>query len=293
MVTADSVSNMDSRFRGNDGLVGYFRSQRRLFICVHLCSSVAHFIPMTTAPAIILVRPQLSENIGTAARAMLNCGLTDLRLVNPKPDWLQERTFAAASGADRVLLSARVFDAIGPAVADLHRVWASTARNRFMVKPVDSPRAAAAVMRAAAAEGLASGVLFGPERTGLENDDLTMADTVLSVPLNPEYCSLNLAQCVLLVGYEWFQAAVDEPPRPMTKGAEPPASKEKLLAFFGHLERELDSCGFLRIPEKRPSMVRNIRNMFQRAGLTGQEIQTLHGMVHELVTWRAKKGGGG
>ncbi|MDA8231936.1 MAG: RNA methyltransferase [Magnetospirillum sp.] len=249
---------------------------------------------MTTfqGPAIILVKPQLSENIGTAARAMLNCGLTDLRLVAPRETWLQDRAFAAASGADRVLLGARVFDTTAEAIADLRRVWATTARNRFMVKPVDTPRTAAGAMRAAAAEGLAAGVLFGPERTGLENDDVALADTVLTVPVNPDYSSLNLAQCVLLVAYEWFQAGVTEGPKPMTKGAEPPAPKEKLVGFFEHLERELDECGFLRVVEKRPTMVRNIRNMFQRAHLTGQEIQTLHGIVHELVTYRRRKAEG-
>ncbi|MBI5166056.1 MAG: RNA methyltransferase [Magnetospirillum sp.] len=244
-------------------------------------------------PAVILVRPQLSENIGTAARAMLNCGLTDLRLVEPKAGWLSERAFAAASGADRVLLAARAFDSTAAAVGDLARVWATTARNRFMVKPVDSPRAAAAVMRAASAAGSRFGVLFGPERTGLENEDVSLADTVLNVPLNPDYTSLNLAQCVLLVCYEWYQAGVAEAPAAMTKGAEPVASKEKLMGFFDHLERELDACGFLRVKEKRPVMVRNIRNLFQRALLTGQEIQTLHGIVHELVTYRRRKGEAG
>ncbi|MGE5546151.1 MAG: RNA methyltransferase [Solirubrobacterales bacterium] len=244
-------------------------------------------------PAIILVRPQLSENIGTAARAMLNCGLTDLRLVGPKPDWLSERAIAAASGADRVVLGAKVFDTTAEALADLNRVWATTARNRFMVKPVDTPKTAALAMREVAAEGLKFGVMFGPERTGLENDDVSLADTVLTVPLNPDYTSLNLAQCVLLVGYEWYQAADPQlPERHMTKGAQPPATKEKLQAFFDHLERELDECGFLRVPDKRPVMVRNIRNMFQRAHLTGQEVQTLHGIVHELVTYRHKKGEG-
>jgi tRNA/rRNA methyltransferase len=249
---------------------------------------------MATAPnpAIILVRPQLSENIGTAARAMLNSGLTDLRLVAPRPDWLQDRAIAAASGADRVLLGAKVFATTAEAVADLQRVWATTARTRFMVKEVDTPRSAAAVMRAAVVEGVRCGVMFGPERTGLENDDVVLADTVLSVPVNPDYSSLNLAQCVLLVGYEWFQAAVEAPPPAMTKGAEPPASKEQLLGFFEHLERELDACGFLRNVEKRPVMVRNIRNAFQRAALTGQEIQTLHGVVHELVTFRQRKAEG-
>lgn len=244
-------------------------------------------------PAIILIRPQLSENIGTAARAMLNCGLTDLRLVAPKPDWLQDRAIAAASGADRVLMGAKVFETTAQALADLNRVWATTARNRFMVKPVDTPRSAAESMRAIAAEGQRFGVMFGPERTGLENDDVSLADTVLTVPLNPDYTSLNLAQCVLLVGYEWYQAGGPTlPERHMTKGAEPPATKEKLQVFFDHLERELDACGFLRIPDKRPVMVRNIRNMFQRAQLTGQEVQTLHGIVHELVTFRHRKGEG-
>jgi tRNA/rRNA methyltransferase len=248
-------------------------------------------IVSSTGPAIILVRPQLSENIGTAARAMLNNGLTDLRLVAPKPDWLSERAIAAASGADRVVLGAKIFDTTEAAVADLNRVWATTARNRFMVKPVDTPKTAATAMRAIAAEGQSFGVLFGPERTGLHNDDVALADTVVTVPLNPEYSSLNLAQCVLLVSYEWYQAADPElPERHMTQGAQPPATKEKLLGFFDHLERELDECGFLRHPDKRPVMVRNIRNLFQRANLTNQEVQTLHGIVHELVTYRHRKG---
>ena len=243
-------------------------------------------------PAIILVKPQLCENIGTAARAMLNCGLTDMRLVAPRDNWLEERAFAAASGADRVLLAARVFDTTEAAIADLSRVWATTGRNRFMTKPVDTPRQAAVAIRGAMAVGQKCGLLFGPERTGLENDDVVLADTVLTVPLNPSYASLNLAQAVLLVGYEWFQCEAADALPPMTKGAEPPADKEKLVFFFEHLERELDACGFLRNPEKRPVMVRNIRNMFQRAELTGQEIQTLHGIVTELVTFRHRKGQG-
>jgi tRNA/rRNA methyltransferase len=243
-------------------------------------------------PAIILVRPQLAENMGTAARAMLNCGLTDLRIVAPKTSPMDERAFAAASGADKVLLAAKLFETTADAVGDLNRVWCTTGRDRYMVKPVDTPRQAAVAMRAAEAQGLRCGILFGPERTGLENDDVAIADTVLTVPLNPDYCSLNLAQAVLLVSYEWYQCEAAQSLPAMTKGAEGPASKEKLLSFFAHLERELDECGFLRIPDKRPTMVRNIRNMFQRAELTGQEIQTLHGIVHELVTYRHKKGEG-
>ncbi len=246
-----------------------------------------------TKPAVVLVRPQLSENIGTAARAMLNCGLEDLRLVAPRDGWLSERAVAAASGADRLLLSAKVFASTAEAIGDCQRVWAATARSRFMVKPAETPRAAAANMRAAIADGQNCAVLFGPERTGLDNDDVVLADTVLTVPLNPDYTSLNLAQCVLLVGYEWYQLqAEDQPPPAMTKGHDDLASKEKLVRFFEHLEAELDACGFLRVVEKRPAMVRNIRNMFQRANLTGQEVQTLHGIVHELVTYRQRKGEG-
>jgi tRNA/rRNA methyltransferase len=248
-------------------------------------------VSVSVGPAIILVRPQLSENIGTAARAMLNNNLTDLRLVAPRPDWLSDRAIAAASGADRVLLGAKVFDTTAAAIADLHRVWASTARNRFMVKSVDTPRSAAAAMRGIATDGQRFGVLFGPERTGLENDDLALADTVITVPLNPDYSSLNLAQCVLLVAYEWYQAAAPTLPEGhMSKGAADLATKEKLQGFFDHLERELDECGFLRVADKRPVMVRNIRNLFQRTHLTGQEVQTLHGIVHELVTYRIRKG---
>ena len=243
-------------------------------------------------PAIILVRPQLSENIGTAARAMLNCGLTDLRLVSPREAWLSEKAIAAASGAERVLRAARAFDRTEDAIAELTRVYATTGRNRFMVKPVVTPRRAAEELRNHQASGLTSGVLFGPERTGLENDDVALADTVITVPLNPDYCSLNLAQSVLIVGYEWYQAGAPAAPVAMTKGAAPPARKDQLVGFFEHLERELDDCGFFRVAEKRPSMVRNIRNMFERADLTLQEVRTLHGMVHELVTFRHKKGEG-
>jgi len=248
-------------------------------------------VPETLRPTIILIRPQLSENIGTTARAMLNCGLTDLRLVAPREDWLSERAVAASSGAEAVLRAATVYDSTEAAIADLHRVFATTGRNRFMVKPVVTPHRAAEEMRAHVAEDLRCGILFGPERTGLENDDVALADTVITVPLNPDYFSLNLAQSVLLVGYEWFQAGEPAEPRAMTKGAAPVAKKEELVGFFQHLERELDECGFFRVLEKRPSMVRNIRNMFERADLTLQEVRTLHGIVHELVTYRRRKGG--
>lgn len=250
--------------------------------------------PSGGTPAVVLVRPQLSENIGTAARAMLNCGLADLRLVQPRESWLSDKAVAASSGAERVLQAAKVFATTAEAVADLQHVYATTGRNRYMVKPVATPRRAAADMRAVVAAGESCGVMFGPERTGLENDDLVLADTVLTVPLNPEHCSLNLAQAVLLVGYEWFQTGESIPTElTMTKGARGRlATKQELVGFFEHLERELDACGFLRLPDKRPGMVRNIRNIFQRAALTEQEVRTLHGIVTELATVRRRRESG-
>jgi tRNA/rRNA methyltransferase len=241
-----------------------------------------------SGPAIILVEPQLGENIGTAARAMLNCGLSDLRLVRPRDGWPNPKAVAAASGADEVIRSARLFESTAAAIADLNRVYGTTARHRGMIKPVVTPRQAAAEMHAAERRSERVGVLFGPERTGLINDDIPLADTIVQVPLNPAYSSLNLAQAVLLVGYEWFQAAVDAPPRELVTNETRPATKAELLNFFTHLEKELDDCGFLRHADKRPVMVRNIRNMFQRADLTEQEIRTLHGIIKELAHERVR-----
>lgn len=242
-----------------------------------------------TAPAIILVAPQLGENIGAAARAMLNCGLAELRLVRPRDGWPNPKASANASGADAVIEGARLFGSTEEAVADLTRIYATTARPRDMVKIVETPRHAVREMRGRLAAGERVGILFGPERTGLVNDDIALADVVISVPLNPAFSSLNLAQAVLLVGYEWFQSADGTPERQLVTNATRPAEKAELLNFFAHLERELDACGFLRNIEKRPSMVRNIRSMFDRAELTEQEIQTLHGIVKELANLREER----
>jgi tRNA/rRNA methyltransferase len=240
-------------------------------------------------PAVILVEPQLAENIGTAARAMLNCGLTDLRLVNPRDPFPNERASAASVGALEIMPPVRIFDSTEAAVADLQIVYATTARERKMVKPILTPRAVAEKTVEAGRAGRKVGVLFGRERTGLEKDDVALADAVVTVPLNPEFTSLNLAQAVLLIGYEWYQAADTTPPRVLeTHGAEP-ATKEELYGFFAHFERALDECGFLRNEEARPNMIRNLRNMWGRAELTEQEIRTLHGVVKELTTLREKK----
>ena len=233
-------------------------------------------------PAVILVDPQLGENIGMCARAMLNCGLTELRLVRPRDSWPNEAAVSAASGADGILAEARLFDTTAEALADLQLVLATTARLRDMEKRLLTPRAAATELRAAQAAGTAAGVLFGPERAGLVNDDVALADAAISVPLNPSFSSLNLAQSVLLIGYEWYQAGVEELPERLTRAGTAPAGKAELLNFFERLELALDETGFLRPVEKRPVMVRNIRNLFARAELTEQEVQTLHGIVSAL-----------
>lgn len=236
-------------------------------------------------PVVILVRPQLGENIGTAARAMLNCGLERMRLVAPRDGWPNVTAVASASGADAVLERIEVFDSTADAVADLNRVYATTARSRDMTKPVMGPRDAALEMRAADPAGASTGILFGPERTGLNNDEAALADTLVIAPLNPAFSSLNLAQAVLMMAYEWRMSAQAEGSgaRTLVMGDTRPANRAEMLNFFAHLERELDRCGFLKPPEKRPAMVRNIRNLFLRGGFTEQEVRTLHGIVAGLV----------
>jgi len=237
-------------------------------------------------PAVILCRPQLGENIGAAARAMMNFGLADLRLVAPRDGWPNPAAEAMAAGATDILANASIYQTAKEAVADLTHVWATTARQRYMLKPAHTPRHAAQAMRAAATGGEAAGVLFGPERTGLENDEVALADAILAIPASPRSSSLNLAQAVLVTGYEWFQAADASPAEEVREGRTRPATKEELEGFFGHLIGELDECGFLRNRQHRPIMVRNIRNMFLRAGLFEQEVRTLRGIVTCLVSGR-------
>ena len=240
-------------------------------------------------PAIILVEPQMGENIGAAARAMLNCGLTDLRLVRPRDGWPNEKADAAAAGATIVLAGVRVFDRTEAAIADLTQVYATTARPRDMVKRILTARRAAEDMRAHWSAGRAVGILFGPERTGLHNDDLTLADTLITVPLNPGFASLNLAQAVLLVGHEWFTTGDESPEDYVHLGGSAPATKDELTGLFAHLEAELDETGFYTSEEKRPSMVRNVRNTLQRAMMTEQEVRTFHGIIKALVGLKAKR----
>lgn len=236
----------------------------------------------TAAPIVILVRPQLGENIGMAARAMLNCGLSALRLVSPRDGWPNAKAQRAASGADVVLDKAKLFASVGEAVADLERVVATTARNRELSQRIVTPRRAASEMRAWIGQAEKVGILFGPERTGLTNDDMVHADTALSIPLNPQFSSLNIAQAVLLVAYEWAVAEEGARAVRMSEHATRPATKEELLNLFTHLERALDQSGFLRNKAMRPAMVHNLRAFLQRAAMTEQEVRSFHGVIKYL-----------
>ena len=243
-------------------------------------------------PVIVLVGPQLGENIGAAARAMLNCGLVELRLVAPRDGWPNERAQAMATGVSREIVDrAAVFETTAEAVADLHRVYATTARRRDLLKPAIGPGELAIEVRGCAAQGLRSGVLFGPERTGLGNDDVALASHIVHIPLNPEYSSLNLAQAVLLVAHAWFEAeAGGSVAAAGPKSTTPLATAAQLVNLFEHLEQELDASGFLRVTEKRGIMVRNLRSILHRAELREHEVRALHGVVSSLVG-RRKDGG--
>lgn len=240
-------------------------------------------------PAIVLDHPQLGENIGFAARAMLNCGLVNLRLVAPREDWPNANAVSAAAGATAVLDAARIFDDLPAATADVTRLYATTARPRDMRKPVLSARAAAADMVRAVKGGAKVGILFGRERTGLENDDISRADAIIEVPLNPEFSSLNLAQAVLLVGYEWRLAVMEDDGGDGEKMGGAPAAgatHKEMDALFAHLEGELNAVNHFFPPEKAPRMVRNLRSLLLRANLSGQEVRSLRGIVKALAEGR-------
>ena len=246
--------------------------------------------PVPGAPVVILVRPQLADNIGAAARAMGNGGLFELRLVAPRDGWPQDRAWRTASGADRILDAATLHATVDEAVADLHHVHATCPRPRHIVKPVLTARGAAAEWRLLAERGLRTGILFGPERAGLDNDDMARADALVRFPLNPGFMSLNLAQAVLIAAYEWWQAAETTPPRALMTNETHIATKAELENLLAHLTDELDACGFLRNLPKRPGMVRNIRHFFERGEVTEQELRTLHGVVTELSLGRRTRG---
>jgi tRNA/rRNA methyltransferase len=238
---------------------------------------------LSFGPVIILVRPQLGENVGAAARAMLNFGLEELRLVRPQCGWPNTKAVNAASGANRVLNQVQLVDRVEEAAADLHRLYATTARARDLPKPVVTPAEAAREWRAELAAGRRVGVLFGPERTGLFNDELILADAVLSVPVNPAFFSLNLAQAVLLVAYEWFQSAGEAALRREAEPPGRPATKGELAGLLEHLIGELDAVDFFRTPDRRESMARTLRAIFARAGLHEPDVHLLRGVIKDLA----------
>ena len=240
------------------------------------------------APVVILVHPTLSENIGAAARAMMNFGLSEMRLVEPKGDWPNQKAINTASGAERILEEAKIYNTTQDAVSDLQRLYATTARARDMEKPVLAPRELARKLHSNSANREKSGILFGRESKGLNNDDVASSDAIIMVPVNPEHRSINLAQAVLIIGYEWFQATDPKRLDEVTRKGGKAASQRELIGFFDHLESELDDCGFLYPPEKRPRMVRNIRNIFTRADLSDQEVKTLRGIVAGLSRARSR-----
>ncbi len=244
--------------------------------------------PLSGGPAVVLVGPQLPQNIGAAARAMANFGLDDLRIVAPREPFPNDTATSFAAGAVHILEAARVFATVEEAVADLAFVVASTARERGQAKPVDAPEAALAHVRAAMDAGMTAGVMFGRERTGLHNEEVALADRILTFPVNPAFASVNLAQAVLLVGYEWIRGA--GAPLPFeTPQKSPQANKAELTAFFAHLEQDLDEAGFFHPPTKRTVMTLNLRAIFQRMSLTRQDIRTLHGVVAALAAGPRRK----
>jgi TrmH family RNA methyltransferase len=246
--------------------------------------------PVGNTPVVILVRPQLADNIGACARAMANGGLFHLRLVAPRDGWPQEKAWRTASGADRLLDAATVHPTVADAVADLYHVFATCPRPRHIVKPVMTARGAAAELREITSRGLKTGLLFGPERAGLDNDDMAQADALIRYPLNPAFMSLNLAQAVLVMAYEWWTADDQTPAHTLMTNETTVATKGELDNFLTHLIAELDESGFLRNLPKRPGMVRNIQHLFQRGEVTTQELRTLHGIVTELSLGRRQRG---
>ena len=235
-----------------------------------------------TAPAVILSHPQMGENIGAAARAMKNFGLADLRLIAPQCGWPNERAQVLASGAADIIEQAKVFDTAAEALADIKLVFATTARGRDVLREILTPEAAARRLRVATTDGLSTAILFGGERAGLDNDEMSLADAAITIP-TAEFPSLNLGQAVLLIGYEWLKSADATPQSRTRKTIAQPASRADLIGLFEHLERELDAAQFLYPPETKETMVRNMRAMILRSQLSDQEVRTIRGMIVALV----------
>ena len=252
------------------------------------------------APTIILVEPQLGENIGTAARAMANFGLKELRLVAPRDKWPNEAAEKASANAIDVIKNAQIFEDFASAIKDLNHLVATTARPREMVKPTESPATAAKTLHEMANTGLKSGILFGREKSGLTNDHISHCNSIVIAPVDPNCASLNLAQAVLLMGYEWRKHSeittlgrktqFDGPAKEgLFYKTSQPATKQELIGLYNHLQSELERSGFLRTVEKTPQMMRNIRNMVIRMRPSSQDVRTIRGMIASLAKGQQKK----
>ncbi len=240
-------------------------------------------------PVFVLVRPQMGENIGGAARAMWNFGLDRMRIVAPRDGWPNQRAIAMSSGAGRLLEEAQITDGVAEALDDCSFVFATTARRRGLTKPIFTPEEAMNVAREKIAIGEKVAVIFGPERAGLENEDVARANAIISVPVNPEYASLNLAQCVLLTAYEWRRHEVDVEPQSMEMGGTQWASAIEMEKLAEHYEERLDNAGFFYPETKAEGMKVNLRNLWSRLPLTRADVQMMHGILRQMVRWKDQR----
>lgn len=243
---------------------------------------------ITGGPTIILVEPQLGENIGTAARAMANFGLSELRIVNPRDGWPSERAKNASAKADHVIDNAQIFETVEEALSGLNLIYATTARPRDMFVSVSGPEAAMKNARQHISSGQKCGILFGRERTGLTNEEIALADQIVTFPVNPAFASLNIAQAVLLMSYEWMRTDSEVEALQFEALTAPPAPKEELIGFFQHLEGALEAANFFRPPEKKSHMVSTLRALFQKAGYTERDVTILRGIVGALEGRRTR-----
>ena len=234
------------------------------------------------SPAVILCEPQLGENIGTTARAMANFGLWDLRLVNPRDGWPNEKAIAAASRADHVIEKVRVYPTTEAAIEDLSLVYATTARRRDLQKPVLGPEEASQRVIAHIGTGAKAGILFGRERWGLYNEEVALSDAIVTLPVEAAFASPNIAQAVLIIAYEWRRQTDLGNKLLFSETVAEPATKGELLKLFEHLEQSLEDAGFFTAPDKRPTVVNNLRAMLSRGTLSGQEVRTLHGVISSI-----------
>lgn len=247
-------------------------------------------VMMTGGPAIILVEPQLGENIGMVARAMANFGLSELRLVNPRESWPNEKARAAASKADHVIDGAALFPDLKSAIADLQFIYATTARERDGFKQVRSPVEAVRTLRGLEAQQRRTGILFGRERTGLDNEEISLADELVTFPVNPAFASLNIAQAVLLMSYEWLKSGLESETDTNFRGPEmEPAERHMLTGLFDQLEEALQARGYFRPMSRKPVMVSNLRAVLSRAGFAAAEIKLLRGVITSLDVFSRKE----